>query len=73
MSEGTGSPSPGYQFALQLPAPSDGHPDFVILRSRFDAAVKKAWKPGDRFKVGRGGRRNKLRGVLVLLCSPAAG
>lgn len=45
------SPLRGREFDVELPPPHHGHPEFVFLKSRFDSAVKRRWKVGDRCQV----------------------
>lgn len=45
------SPQHECEFSVELPPPHHGHPEFVFLKCRFDAAVKKGWKVGDRCQV----------------------
>jgi hypothetical protein len=45
-------PLAGQAFMLELPPPSRGHAEFVILRSHFEASVRRPWPIGSRCKVG---------------------
>ena len=41
----------GREFEVEVPPPHCGHPEFVILRARFDAANARCWRVGDACKV----------------------
>eukprot|EP00884_Botryococcus_braunii_P018016 jgi/Botrbrau1/4899/Bobra.118_1s0013.1 len=45
------TPQHGREFVVELPPPHYGHPEFVFLKCRFDAAIKKGWKVGDRCQI----------------------
>ncbi|KAK9829398.1 hypothetical protein WJX72_005590 [[Myrmecia] bisecta] len=45
------SPLSGREFTVDLPPPSFGAAEFVVLRARFDAAIERCWKAGDRCQV----------------------
>jgi hypothetical protein len=45
------SPHCGRELMVELPPPHHGHPEFVFLKCRFDAAINKGWKVGDRCQV----------------------
>ena len=58
-----GDPTPlaGRRFEVELPAPRNGQAEFVVLRARFEASLRAAWRPGDRCQLyfgddGGGGR-----------------
>jgi hypothetical protein len=46
-------PLAGTSFTLTLlPPEANDHAEFLVLRSRFDAAVQAPWVVGDRVQVG---------------------
>jgi len=45
-------PITGHAFWVSAAPP--GEPEYVLLKSRFDAAVGRAWAVGERVKVGWG-------------------
>lgn len=47
------SPLSGQRFTVDIPSPASGQAEFVILRSRFDAAVAHKWAVGDECLVSR--------------------
>lgn len=48
---GLGSPLAGREFEVELPSPRNGQAEFVVLSSRFEAAVWSPWRIGDRCQV----------------------
>ena len=45
------SPLCGQEFSADLPPPQTGYGDFIILRSRWDAAMQQHWRVGDECQV----------------------
>ncbi len=45
------SPLCGREVTVDLPPPHTGYGDFVILRSRWDAAMQQRWRSGDDCQV----------------------
>ena len=45
------SPLAGREFMVDLPPPQTDYGDFVILRSRWDAAMQQCWRVNDRCQV----------------------
>ncbi len=45
------SPVHEREFEVELPPPDSGHAEFVVLRSRFDAALRRGWAAGDSCQV----------------------
>lgn len=37
---------------MEVPPPSAGHAEFVVLRARYDTAVRRCWEVGDQCQVG---------------------
>lgn len=46
------SPLAGREFEVEMPPPHHGQPEFIVLRSRFDAAIQRNWQGEDRCQVG---------------------
>ena len=44
----------GRSFAVEVPHPAGGHGEFVLLKSRYDAAVRRCWEVGDSCQVRLG-------------------
>jgi len=47
------SPLAGREFEVELPSPRNGQAEFVVLRARFEAALRQEWRVGDRCKARR--------------------
>ena len=58
------SPLHARKFEVEIPAPDAGHPDFVVLRARFEAAAQRGWQVGDRCEVSSDSNRVPA-GVMV--------
>lgn len=46
------SPLAGREFEVEMPPPHHGQAEFVMLRSRFEAAMARGWQSEDACKVG---------------------
>lgn len=46
------SPLAGREFEVAMPPPHHGQAEFVMLRSRFEAAMARGWQSEDACKVG---------------------
>lgn len=46
------SPLAGREFDVEMPPPHHGQAEFIVLRSRFDAAVQRDWHVNDKCQVG---------------------
>ncbi len=47
------SPLAGREFEVELPSPRNGQAEFVVLRARFEAALRQEWRVRDRCKARR--------------------
>ena len=45
------SPLAGREFEVEMPPPHHGQAEFVVLRSRFEAAVQRGWCSEDKCQV----------------------
>ena len=45
------SPLAGREFDVEMPPPHHGQAEFIVLRSRFDAAVQRDWRVSDKCQV----------------------
>lgn len=45
------SPLAGREFEVEMPPPHHGQPEFIVLRSRFEAAIQRNWQSEDRCQV----------------------
>ena len=45
------SPLTGREFDLEMPPPHHGQAEFVVLRSRFEAAMQRSWRSEDKCQV----------------------
>ena len=45
------SPLAGREFEIEMPPPHHGQAEFVVLRTRFEAALRRSWQPEDKCQV----------------------
>ncbi len=45
------SPLAGREFEVEMPPPHHGQAEFVVLRSRFEAAMQRGWRSEDKCQV----------------------
>lgn len=45
------SPLAGREFEIEMPPPHHGQAEFVVLRMRFEAALRRSWQPEDKCQV----------------------
>jgi hypothetical protein len=45
------SPLAGREFEVEMPPPHHGQAEFIVLRSRFEAAIQRSWQIGDKCQV----------------------
>lgn len=60
----------GRSFVVEVPPPAAGHAEFVVLRARYDAGVRRCWEVGDQCQVRRTSVLcGSLRSGLLCLCN----